>query len=73
MRAGSPARTPIHCLHARKGKRMSETLELAELVTSDIEVVDLSMIKRKLQDAEEGLGWSVEECDEGWSWSTSAI
>lgn len=42
---------------------MSETLELAEIMTSDVEALDLSMIKRKLQDPEDGLGWSRKECD----------
>lgn len=32
-------------------------------VTSDIEKLDLTMVKLKLQDAEEGLGWSPQECD----------
>jgi hypothetical protein len=43
---------------------MTDLLELAPLASRDIEGLDLSMIKRKLQDAEEGLGWSAEECDE---------
>lgn len=43
---------------------MSEVLELAEIASADIEALDLSMIKRKLQDPEEGLGWSAEECEE---------
>jgi hypothetical protein len=43
---------------------MAATLELVEVVMHDIEALDLSMIKRKLQDAEEGLGWTAEECAE---------
>lgn len=43
---------------------MSEVLELAEIAMADIEALDLSMIKRKLQDPEEGMGWSEEECNE---------
>jgi hypothetical protein len=40
------------------------TLELTDIVMHDIEALDLSMIKRKLQDPEEGMGWDVDECDE---------
>lgn len=29
----------------------------------DISEIDFTMIKRKLQDTEEGLGWTVEQCD----------
>lgn len=29
----------------------------------DIEILDLSMVKLKLQDSEEGTGWTVEKCD----------
>lgn len=43
---------------------MTATLELVDLTAQDIEALDLSMIKRKLQDVEEGLGWTAEECDE---------
>lgn len=43
---------------------MSAILELAEIETADIEALDLSMIKRKLKDPEEGMGWTSEECDD---------
>lgn len=43
---------------------MSAVLDMVELTTDDVEALDLSMIKRKLQDPEEGMGWSAEECDE---------
>lgn len=39
-------------------------LELAEVAMADVEALDLTMIKRKLQDPEEGMGWTAEECDE---------
>lgn len=34
-----------------------------ELTVVDITALDLSMIKMKLQDSEEGPGWSAERCD----------
>jgi hypothetical protein len=43
---------------------MTTTLELVEVTTEDVQALDLSMIKRKLQDVEEGVGWSAEECDD---------
>lgn len=43
---------------------MSTILDLVELETADIAALDLSMIKRKLQDPEEGMGWTAEVCDE---------
>jgi hypothetical protein len=43
---------------------MTATLRLVEVDARDIEALDLSMIKRKLRDPEEGLGWTAEECDE---------
>lgn len=43
---------------------MMATLEAVEIRMDDIEALDLSMIKTKLQDAEEGLGWTAEQCDE---------
>jgi hypothetical protein len=43
---------------------MPETLDLVEIRMADVEELDLSMIKRKLQYPEEGMGWSVQECDE---------
>ena len=42
---------------------MTATLELVDITAPKIDALDLSMIKRKLQDPEEGLGWSSEECD----------
>jgi hypothetical protein len=33
------------------------------LSMEDIEALDFTMIKRKLQDEEEGLGWAPEQCD----------
>jgi len=43
---------------------MSAVLETVEIRMDDIEALDLSMVKRKLQDREEGMGWTAEECDE---------
>lgn len=43
---------------------MSAVLETVEIQMDDIEALDLSMIKRKLQDPEEGMGWTAEACDE---------
>lgn len=43
---------------------MMVTVEAVEIRMDDIEALDLSMIKTKLQDAEEGLGWTAEQCDE---------
>ena len=34
-----------------------------DLAAADIDALDLSMIKLKLQDSEEGPGWSAERCD----------
>jgi hypothetical protein len=34
-----------------------------DLTAPDIDALDLSMIKLKLQDCEEGPGWSAERCD----------
>jgi hypothetical protein len=42
---------------------MTAVLEMVEIQMNDIEALDLSMIKRKLQDPEEGMGWTAEECD----------
>lgn len=41
---------------------MVATAQTAELVMDDLVALDLSMIRRKLQDPEEGMGWSEEEC-----------
>ena len=41
---------------------MIATSQAAELVMDDIAALDLSMIRRKLQDPEEGMGWNEEEC-----------
>jgi hypothetical protein len=38
--------------------------ELETLFKDDIEALDLTMIKLKLQDKEEGQGWSKKQCDE---------
>jgi hypothetical protein len=38
-------------------------LESKEIFMKDIENLDLSMIKLKLRDSEEGLGWDAEFCD----------
>lgn len=35
-----------------------------KLFTSDIDKIDFTMIKRKLQDTDEGQGWSAEQCEE---------
>lgn len=43
---------------------MTATLEAVELRMDDIATLDLSMIKLKLQDPEEGLGWTAVQCDE---------
>jgi hypothetical protein len=43
---------------------MTAVLETVEIQMDDIEALDLSMIKRKLQDPEEGMGWTAEACDE---------
>lgn len=40
-----------------------QTQAMPVLTTADIEALDLSMIKLKLQDAEEGPGWDSETCD----------
>lgn len=43
-----------------------ETLEIKTKQTifkDDIENLDFSMLKRKLQDKEEGQGWTAEVCD----------
>lgn len=42
---------------------MTLVAELKDLQTADLDALDLSLIKRKLQDPEEGLGWTPEECD----------
>lgn len=38
--------------------------EFEMIFTSDIDALDLTMIKLKLQDKEEGQGWSRKQCDE---------
>jgi len=47
---------------------MKQPLELLDksevLFKDDIDALDLTMIKLKLQDEEEGQGWSKEQCDE---------
>lgn len=44
---------------------MEQLLEVTPLnLSQDILDLDLTMIKLKLQDTEEGLGWSLEQCDE---------
>lgn len=43
---------------------MMATLEAVEIRMDDIEALDLAMIKRKLQDTDEGPGWTAEQCDE---------
>jgi hypothetical protein len=43
---------------------MGAVLDLVEIRMGDIEALDLSMIKRKLQDPEEGVGWTATECDD---------
>jgi hypothetical protein len=35
---------------------------VSELMVNDIEDLDLSMIRRKLADPEEGLGWTSDDC-----------
>jgi hypothetical protein len=42
---------------------MSAVLEVVDLQMDDIEALDLSMIRRKLQDPEEGMGWTAEACE----------
>ena len=41
----------------------SQTASAPMDLGEDIESLDFSMVKLKLQDSEEGPGWSVEECD----------
>jgi hypothetical protein len=36
---------------------------LIPLLTDDLDALDFTMVKRKLQDPEEGAGWTAEECD----------
>lgn len=38
--------------------------ELETLVMDDIEALDLTLIKQKLQDKEESEGWSTDRCDQ---------
>lgn len=42
---------------------MSAVMETASLAAAEIEGLDLSPIKRKLQDPEEGMGWTAEACN----------
>jgi hypothetical protein len=36
---------------------------IKQVITADIAEIDFQMIKLKLQNQEEGVGWSVKECD----------
>jgi hypothetical protein len=45
-------------------KTLEQNAEAALLFTADIEALDLTMIKLKLQDKEEGQGWTPEMSDE---------
>lgn len=45
-------------------KSKEATLNCSVLFMDDIESLDLEMIKLKLQDAEEGEGWSAAQCNE---------
>lgn len=38
--------------------------EVSPLFMEDIEAIDFTMVKQKLQDEEEGLGWSTAQCNE---------
>jgi hypothetical protein len=40
------------------------TAESRKLFMDDISNIDFTMVKRKLQDKEEGQGWSVDQCTE---------
>ncbi|MBA3828992.1 MAG: glycine-rich domain-containing protein-like [Taibaiella sp.] len=39
------------------------SITVEDLFFADIELIDFSMIKLKLQDEEEGVGWTKEECN----------
>jgi len=38
--------------------------EVSDLFMTDINEIDFTMVKLKLQDKEEGLGWTAEKCNE---------
>jgi hypothetical protein len=64
-RGADPIRSAprVHYSHDKE-QMMGAVLDLVQIRMDDIEALDLSMIKRKLQDPEEGMGWSPEECDD---------
>lgn len=65
VRGADPIRSAprVHYSHDKE-QMMGAVLDLVQIRMDDIEALDLSMIKRKLQDPEEGMGWSPEECDD---------
>ncbi|MGY4537411.1 hypothetical protein ACVW0P_001830 [Mucilaginibacter sp. UYNi724] len=40
------------------------TNEISSLFMADIDAIDFTMVKLKIQDKEEGLGWIAAQCDE---------
>lgn len=40
------------------------THEISPLFMEDINAIDFTMVKLKIQDQEEGLGWTASQCDE---------
>lgn len=39
-------------------------IELSPLFMEDINAIDFTMVKQKIQDKEEGLGWSADQCNQ---------
>jgi hypothetical protein len=50
-------------LEALQADASTTTVQLCDLPRADIEIMDFFMIKLKLQDSEEGPGWTPEVCD----------